>query len=171
MLHNHLAASLMALDRHHEAQHEIEIAIEEAPDLAEFYRTRARLRTTLGQTGGLAEDLYHFELLSNVLPAQVLGPNTSLGSNPVVDSSDSGLLSAAVVPCIRRRWGGRSRERSDAEIDPEELVDRADLASAIRKAGEPELAAAELGKILILDPRSHQRSDDPRHPGHRSPAV
>ena len=48
--------------------------------------------------------------------------------------------------------GGRGSERSLAEIDPEELVDCADLASAIRKAGEPELAKAELGKILVLNP-------------------
>ena len=169
MLHNHLAASFMTLDRHHEAQHEIEIAIEEAPDLAEFYRTRARLRTTLGQTGGLADDLYHFELLSNILPRKFWGQNLT-HSDPAVDSGDSGILSLPSSLGFADSTSGRGRERSDGEIDPEELVDRADLASAIRRAGEPDLAAAELGKILILDP-DYIGADDPRHTGHRSPAV
>ena len=151
MLHNHLAASFMTLDRPRQAQHEIEIAIEEAPYLAEFYRTRARLRTTLGQTGGLAEDLHHFELLSNILPRRFWGQNLA-DPDRFVDSSASGLLSLPSSLAFNDGAAGRGRERSDAEIDPEELVDRADLATAIRKAGEPELAAAELGKILILDP-------------------
>ncbi len=151
MLHNHLAASFMTLDRQREALYEIEIAIEEAPDLAEFYRTRARLRTTLGQTGGLADDLYHFELLSNMLPRRLWG-HSRAESDPSVDSSGSGILSFPSSISVVDGTGGRSAERSITEIDPEELIDRADLASAIRKAGEPELAAAEFGKILILDP-------------------
>jgi eukaryotic-like serine/threonine-protein kinase len=151
MLHNHLAASFMTLDRHREAQTEIELAIEEAPDLPEFYRTRARLRTTLGQTGGLAEDLHHFELLSNILPRKFWGQNLA-NANQFVDSSASGLGSLASPLAFADGLGGRGRERTDADIDPEELIDRADLATAIRKAGKPELAAAELGKILILDP-------------------
>ena len=66
--------------------------------------------------------------------------------------SDSGSLAFPPPLPFRVDRGGRGSERSLAEIDPEELVDRADLASAIRKAGEPELAKAELGKILILNP-------------------
>ena len=68
ILHHHLAVCLMELDRHRDAQREIEIAIEEAPDAAEFYRTRADIQASLRQTGGLAADLNRFELLSHMLP-------------------------------------------------------------------------------------------------------
>jgi eukaryotic-like serine/threonine-protein kinase len=151
MLHNHLAASLMVLHRHRDAQHEIDLAIEEAPDLAELYRTRARLRTTLGQTGGLADDLYHYELLSNILPRRFWGRNLE-ESGQLADSSSSELSSFRSPFSFSDRIGGRQTERATAEADSEELIDRTDLASAIRKAGEPELAAAELGKVLIFDP-------------------
>ena len=83
ILHHHLAASLMALNRHREAQQEIETAIEAAPDLPEFYRTRARLRTTLRETSGLAEDLYRFEMLSRILPRKVLQGQSHTSSGRV----------------------------------------------------------------------------------------
>lgn len=152
MLHNHLAASLISIDRHHEAQHEIEIAIEQAPDLAEFYRTRARLRTILGQTGALADDLRHFELLSNVLPRRLWGYSTAVLDQSPTDDITTGFRALPSSFTFAGRGDSTSSDRTFAEIDPEELVDRADLAIALRKAGEPELAAAELGKVLILDP-------------------
>ena len=105
-----------------------------------------------GETGGLAEDLHHFELLSNILLCRFWGQNLA-NSGQFVDSSASGLLSLPSSLAFADVLADRGRERIDPEIDPEELIDRADLASAIRKAGgEPELAAAELGKILILEP-------------------
>ena len=170
MLHNHLAASLMALDRHRDAQTEIELAIEGAPDLAEFYRTRARLRTTLRQTGGLADDLRHFELLSNVLPRRFWGRNLD-ESGKFADSSSSELSSFRSPFSFADRIGGRQTERITADPDSEELIDRTDLASAIRLAGEPELAAVELGKVLILDPNHIGGRYDPRRAGHRSRAA
>ena len=150
ILHNHLAASLISINRHHEAQHEIEIAIEQAPDMPEFYRTRARLAPILGETGGLADDLRHFELLSNVLPAGY--GDTPSPRGPVPRTMTVGFTAFPSPFPFARRGDTAGSERTLAEIDPEELVDRADLASAIRKAGEPELAMAELGKVLILDP-------------------
>jgi eukaryotic-like serine/threonine-protein kinase len=155
MLHNHLAASLMALDRHREARQEIETAIEAAPDLAEFYRTRARIQTTLRETGGLAEDLYHFELLSRFLPRTFLGQGLADHGRSIRSPIERVLPSSASLE-FGIGLGDRDLEsggdRSVAEVDAAELVDRADLASKIRQAGEPELAAAELGKILILKP-------------------
>ncbi len=155
MLHNHLAASLMALDRHREAQQQIETAIEAAPDLAEFYRTRARIRTTLGETGGLADDLNHFELLSRFLPRTFWGQSLA-DSRRSVGSSIARLLPLPASLDIGIGLGDRASEYgsegSMAEVDPAELVDRADLASRIRLAGEPELAEAELGKILVVKP-------------------
>ena len=145
----------MALNRHREAQQEIETAIEAAPDLAELYRTRARLRTTLRQTSGLAEDLYRFELLSKLLPRAFWGQSLTRSGQSL------GSPAASAVPFrgpfdLGHRLGAatdeRGGERRKAEIDPAELVDRADLARSIRIAGEPELAEAELGKILILEP-------------------
>jgi serine/threonine protein kinase/tetratricopeptide (TPR) repeat protein len=155
MLHNHLAASLMALDRHREAQQEIETAIEAAPDLAEFYRTRARIRTTLGETAGLAEDLYHFELLSRFLPRTFLGQGLADHDRSIRSPIERVLPSSASLDFgigLGDRDVESGGDRSVAEVDAAELVDRADLASKIRQAGEPELAAAELGKILILKP-------------------
>ena len=75
MLHNDLAACLMELNQNHEALEESEKAIEAAPDLAELYRTRAFIRTTLGPNDdiGLAEDLQHFEILRHLLPRAFSG--------------------------------------------------------------------------------------------------
>ena len=77
MLHSHLAATLMVLDRHREAQREIEIAIEKMPIWPSFTAPAPRLRTTLGQTVGPAEDLEHFELLEKHFAAHGLGSTPS----------------------------------------------------------------------------------------------
>ena len=127
MLHNHLAASMMVLNRPREAQHEIDLAIEQGPDLAEFYRTRARLRTTLGQTGGLADDLHHFELLRNLLPRRFWARDLD-ASGQLADASAAPALpfrrrfpSATPAPVGRRddplpRWILKSS--SIASISP-----------------------------------------------------
>ena len=86
-----------------------------------------------------------------MLPRRFWGQNLPDPGAPA-DSSITGPLSFPSSFSFREGIGGRASDRNNAEFDPEELVDRADLASAIRRAGEPELAAAELGKILILDP-------------------
>jgi eukaryotic-like serine/threonine-protein kinase len=155
MLHHHLAASLMALDLHREAQHEIEIAIETAPDLGEFYRTRARIRTILGETGGLADDLYQFDLLSRFLPRTFLDQGLP-DSGRSLNSSIARVLPFPASLDFGIGLGDRASEfggdRSIAEVDSTELHERANLASRIREAGEPELAEAELRKILLLKP-------------------
>ncbi len=155
MLHHHLAASLIALDRHHEARQEIETAIDAAPDLAEFYRTRARIRTTLGETGGLAEDLYHFELLGRFLPRSFLGDGVASCGGPVSSPIARVLPFTASLDFgsgLADRYQESGDDRSVSEVESVELIDRADLATRIRQAGDPELAEAELGKILILKP-------------------
>ena len=69
-LEGQLATCLMVLKQSAEALQEIDKAIERAPDLAELYRTRAFIWTTLGPANGLglAEDLQHFEILRHLLP-------------------------------------------------------------------------------------------------------
>ena len=133
MLHHHLAGSLIALDRHREARQEVEIAIDAAPDLAEFYRTRARIRATLGETGGLAEDLYHFELLGRFLPRTFLGAGVADSSRllkssiarvmPFPASLDFESASAIGAHGTRRRANQcRSRSRPSLSIVPTSLA-------------------------------------------------
>jgi tetratricopeptide (TPR) repeat protein len=153
MLHSHMAVSLMTLNQHRDAQKEIEIAIDGAPDLAEFHRTRARLRATLGQTAGLADDLYNFELLKKVLPRMFWELNgADFGPSDESSAFGASPFSSPFGVAAGRRARGSARGATD--IEPEEVADRADLATAIRRAGELELAEAELGKILVLDPKN-----------------
>jgi len=157
MLHNDLAACLMELDQNHEALEESEKAIEGAPDLAELYRTRAFIRTALGPTDGLglAEDLQHFEILRHLLPrafwgATPAGPDQSSWSKTSYASRFPASLDfGTLVGNSPAELAGYGKK---VEVDPQELLARAALALRIGEAGESDLAAFELGKILILDP-------------------
>jgi serine/threonine protein kinase len=156
-LQGQLATCLAELNLNREALQEVEKAIDGAPDLAEFYRTRAYIQTTLGQVNGpgLARDLQHFEVLRHALPrrlwgfdldgpAQPLAPGTAHRS-PREAALDFRGLVGLETPDLDDNGG-------DAEIDHEEIAARAALASRISNAGLPQLAALELGKILVLDP-------------------
>jgi len=157
MLHNDLAACLMELDRNREAFQESEKAIEGAPDLAEFYRTRAYIRTTLGPTDGpsLAEDLQHFEILSRLLPRGFLSEpfadpdQPSSSPTPPKSRFPASLDLGTLVSNQPAELDGHGRK---VELDSQELFARARLALRIGEAGELDIAAFELGKILILEP-------------------
>jgi hypothetical protein len=109
------------------------------------------LRTTLGQTSGLADDLHHFEVLSNILPRRFWGRNLEESRQLAVPSATEDLPFASAFS-IGDATGARASARNLNDVGPAELVDRAELASAIAQSGEPALAMAELGKVLILDP-------------------
>src|SRR5262249_46892307 len=74
VLRGQLAGCLVTLKRYREALEQSDRALESAPDLAEFYRTRAFVRAGLGETGGLPEDLRHFEMLRRILPHSFWDP-------------------------------------------------------------------------------------------------
>jgi tetratricopeptide (TPR) repeat protein len=146
---------LIGLDQYREAQREIEIAIDEAPDLAEFYRTRATLRAKLKQSDGLAGDLRHFELLSHLLPRAFWGGPLALAHETAGQATAPSVGFPASIdpaPRVRDRAYEPGAEGSTVPASIEELEARASLATTIREAGERDLAAAELGKILLLEP-------------------
>src|SRR5207249_4939809 len=68
VLRGQLAGCLMRLGYYDEALTHCDQALQDAPELAEFYRTRAFIRAKLRQTRGLDQDIRHFELLSRILP-------------------------------------------------------------------------------------------------------
>ncbi|MFI5456114.1 MAG: protein kinase [Isosphaerales bacterium] len=156
-LQGQLATCLWELNQNREALAEIEKAIEGAPDLAELYRTRAFIRTTLGEAIGLGliEDLQHFEILSHFLPWAFLGetpasPDQLSWSRTQYQSRFRASLDlGTLVSNHPTELDGHGKK---VEVDPEELTVRAVLASRIRDAGEFDLAAIEFGKILILEP-------------------
>ena len=146
----HLASCLIAMRRYPEALELCDRALERAPSFAEIYRTRAYARTGSGQTAGLADDLRHFEMFSRILPRSLWG---------VVDAVDPFRTTAVSSTAIPGAIGGRAdlprpgRHGAHDEIDPEEVEARSALADVLRRAGQFQLARAELEKILVLQPR------------------
>jgi serine/threonine protein kinase/Flp pilus assembly protein TadD len=158
MLHMFLAGCMEELQQFPEALEECNEALERAPDEAEWYRSRAFIRAASGQTGGLADDIRYFELLSHILPrnfwnnAPVWGGTVTTKATPP-ETGEGMLFSQAIATT------GRFRPPKDLEhqstgggVAAEEIIARARLATRIREAGDQDLASAELAKILILDP-------------------
>jgi serine/threonine protein kinase/tetratricopeptide (TPR) repeat protein len=155
MLHHHRAVCLMGLDQYQEAHREVEIAIKRAPDVAEFFRTRATIRANLKQSGGLAADLWHFELLRRLLPRAFWGP-APLEEQQAEDSPAPHLLPFQETFAQGMGLIARRTELDDLEHVAKpaegELEIRAGLAVAILEAGEVELGEAEFRKILLIEP-------------------
>jgi tetratricopeptide (TPR) repeat protein len=152
-LHHHRAVCLIGLDQYREAHREVQIAIEQAPDVAEFYRTRATIRANLRVTGELATDLRHFELLTHLLPRAFWG-HVPVGPDHSAGSSDSSVLPFEGLFALGADLGGRAAESKGniIEAGPGEFEIRVGLATAIRQAGEFDLAEVEFAKILLLEP-------------------
>jgi serine/threonine protein kinase len=174
------ASCLGQLEMLDEALLECSRAVESAPDSAEFYRSRAFIRASLGQTEGLADDLDRFELLKrNMTRGFFRDPPGQSTGNPL----------AATVPASHRALDldfnpGFMAQPGDPLVEsevnrPDELDARAALALSIihtrtgtnrfhdvaesdpatpgSHVGTPDalaIAAAELEKILALD-RQH----------------
>jgi serine/threonine protein kinase len=148
------AACLAWLELFPEALDECNRALDGAPDLAELFRTRAFIRAASGQSGGLGDDIQHFEVLSRRLPPSFWGTR-SLASGHA--------LAPITWPAMGFRGASPPRQEDreqapqftlpddDLSVEPEDLTARAVLAQTILRAGEPEIALLELGKILMLD--------------------
>ena len=144
-----LAGCLFALEKYPEALGLCDRALERAPSYAELYRTRAYVRAKSGQTGGLIDELRHFEMYSRILPRSFWGgadPADALrGRRP----DRVGVRGADGHPARRRAAPGREEA---VEVEPEELYGRAMLAAFLREAEQFPLAGAEAEKILVLQP-------------------
>ena len=156
MLHGVLAGCLKELGDLR-ALEEANLAIENAPEKAEWYRSRAFIRSTWHQTTGLSEDIENFELLSNLLPRSFLGRNvTATEADGSLRSSPHSVLDFPAALAAENRFGERAAigkaNWKNGEIDQDELTARASFASTLHAANEPELAEIEFGKILALDP-------------------
>ena len=138
----------MATGRYTEALAECDRAVEARPSFAEAYRTRARARLAGRQTGGLEEDLFHFEMFSRVLPPSLWG-----GSGPAAPLADAGLIGAAPSDRPALAVGRRRAPRAEAPVrDREDLEARAKLAEALRQARFHPLAFSEYSKVLAIQP-------------------
>jgi tetratricopeptide (TPR) repeat protein len=152
-----LATCLMELNQTHEAAQEIEKAIAGAPDLAELYRTRAFIRTTFTDPDrvGLADDLEHFEVLSRLLPLGLLAETSADANRSSMPTTLGGLrfpVSLDLGIVVGNQSADLDRFDAKVELDPQELFVRATLALRIGEAGALDVAAFELGKMLILEP-------------------
>jgi tetratricopeptide (TPR) repeat protein len=158
VLRRHLAACLTTLNQLPEALEECNQALEEAPEFAELYRTRAFVRAALRQTDGLTDDLQQFELLSHVLPRAFWSTLRPAWTEQAAQSGRAGghVLGFPASLTLETRWSdGAAELDGQSKTSPtsaDEIDARAELASQIRLAGDLDLAAAEFGKILILDP-------------------
>jgi len=159
VLHIFLAGCQQELGQFPEALEECNVALEFAPDLAEWYRSRAFIRAASGQTSGLSDDIQHFELLSHILPRGFwsyapLSRAWSAGQSgaPSTDQGEVFLPAIGVTNRVVERPAELVGQSAGALIDPEEVAARAELATKIFKADDYDLSWAELGKILILDP-------------------
>ncbi|MGD0041505.1 MAG: protein kinase family protein, partial [Isosphaeraceae bacterium] len=178
-LHGQLASCLGQLGLLDDALRECSRALDSAPDYAEFYRSRAWIRASRGQTEGLEDDLRRFELLNRVLTRGFFRDPPGQGAGnplPATVPASQRALDLDFNPVFTAQPGDPLVEPE--EIQPDELDARAGLAlSIITEAGTSRLrdeaaetdlttpgahartpdavaiAAAELEKILTLDPQ------------------
>jgi len=173
------ASCLGQLGHLDDALHECTRALDSAPDYAKFYQSRAFIRVSLGQTEGLEDDLRRFELLSRFLTRGFFRDPPGQGAGnplPATVPASQRALDLDFNPGFTAQPGDPLVEPE--EIQPDELDARANLALTIlTKAGTNRLrdeaaetdlttpgahastpdalaiAAAELEKILTLDPQ------------------
>ncbi len=148
-LRGQLAGCLIQLKRYPEALALCDEVLERAPEHAEFYRTRGYVRTMLGQTAGLRDEIRDFEMRRDILPPS-LWDGTAGGNRP--GAPDLGGLSPLAVLDLEPRSARRGTRDRDDDLDAEELTVRAWYADAIHNAGELEIARIETDKILMLNP-------------------
>lgn len=153
VLRGQFPACLDQINRLEEALAQCNLAVAWAPDHAEFFRSRAFIRAKMGQIEGLKDDLRRFEMLRLRLPSPFFGSNPHWGGPSQAAAADPESRRILPLPA-HLSFPARTAEflTPREPIDADELDTRAVLAAAIRDAGDPELAAAELEKILALDP-------------------
>jgi tetratricopeptide (TPR) repeat protein len=142
-----LAGCLFALQNYPEALRACDLALERAPDFAEFYRNRIYARLSSRQFAGLEDDLQRFETLSRVLPPELRGG--AMGGGP---PQDVGSAASVLRGLVDRRIGPGAGRGAIAEVGPAEIEARANIAESLRRAGLFPLAGAEAEKILLIRP-------------------
>src|SRR5262249_14599964 len=117
-----LALCLIEHGQSAEALEHCDLALEQAPNFAEIYRTRILARADSRRTGGVNEDVVHFEMFSRLLPPSLWG-----GPDP---RKDDGLIGAAFQGLVDPRTGPAGRRGRDPviRVDPEEIDARANIA-------------------------------------------
>src|SRR5271157_936490 len=178
-VHGQLVSCLGQLGLLDDALQECSRALDSAPDHAEFYRSRAFIRASRGQTEGLEEDLRRFEMLSRFLTRGFFRDPPGQGEGnplPATVPASQRALDLDFNPGFTAQPGDPLVEPE--EIQPDELDARSHLAlTIITKAGtnrfrdeaaETDLATPgapastsdalaiasdELEKILTLDPQ------------------
>ena len=179
-LRGQFASCLSQMGFLEKALEECSRAVESAPDYAEFYRSRAFIRVSRGQADGLEDDLQRFEMLKRSLTRGFFhDPPGQRSGNPLPASVPAShrALDLDFNPRFTAQPSDPLVEPDD--VDPDELEARAALAvTIISKAGTiwlhddsadanrtnpgeharlPDaltIAAAELEKILAIDPRN-----------------
>ena len=138
---------------------ECDRALRGTPEFAEMFRTRAFIRAASGQQDGLSADIQHFELLGRYALRRLSDQQPQYNPGDVESPPEgttfriaeaSGPLDAQTRLSSRLSLFTGSTE--SFSFDRDELSTRYVLASTIRKAGQLELAYAEIAKILRLDP-------------------
>src|SRR5271157_5850296 len=178
-LHGQFAACLDKLGLPDDALHECSRALDSAPDYAEFYRSRAFIRVNLDQTEGLKDDLRRYDLLRRFLTRGFFRDPPGQGAGnplPATVPASQRALDLDFNPGFTAQPGDPLVEPE--EIQPDELDVRTALALKIitnastnmlrdeaadtgpatpaAHASTPvalAIAAAELDKILALDPQ------------------
>jgi tetratricopeptide (TPR) repeat protein len=142
-----LASCLIERGRASEALEQADLALQRAPNHAELYRTRIFARLASRQTGGVREDVMHYEKFRRVLPP-------SLWGGPDSEDPGTGLIGATFQGLVDPRAGpaGRRGRESITPVDSEEIDDRANIAEALFRAELFPLARAEYEKVLVLKP-------------------
>ncbi len=157
-IRGHRAACLAWIGRYSEALDECDQALEQTPDVPELYRTRAFIRAASGSIVGLPADIQHFELLTRVLPPEILDPATTEQSEPrsvpsrALDSLAEFTNGYGLHATLANRPHPPSTGARILLVDPGELNVRLVLASKIHNSGARELASSEYAKVLMLDP-------------------
>ena len=178
-LHGQFASCLYRLGLPDDALHECSRALDSAPNYAKFYQSRAFIRVSRGQTEGLEDDLRRFELLGRSLTRGFFRDPPGQGAGnplPATVPASQRALDLDFNPVFTAQPGDPLVEPE--KIQPDELDARCHLALTILteagknrfrdEAAETDLttpgahastpdalaiAAAELEKILALDPQ------------------
>ncbi len=154
-LRGDLAACLSLLNQFDEALRECDQALEGAPDVAGLFQNRALIRATAGKIEGVAEDIEHFELLSQILPRAFWGRRTAVPGNPRREPALPALELPGTAGLGGQHCGGIAESdglTSFGLLETDELNARLNIARKIHEAGDIELAAAEFGKVLLFEP-------------------
>ncbi|WP_165229313.1 protein kinase domain-containing protein [Aquisphaera insulae] len=149
-LHGQYASCLWRLGRLDEAMRECDRALDLAPNHAEFYRSRAFIRTERGEAGGVAADIERFEMLARSR-GRSPAPRTAAAPavEPRVDASEDPLVALTFRPITAQAAG----HGADAEI-PEAMVrDELDARSRLA-ANITRLASDEIRRRGEATPQS-----------------